>query len=124
MNIVGSPCAPPSNATGYVFNATVVPSGRLGFLSLWPDGEQMPVVSTLNAQDGVAASNMAIVPNVNGSTDALCRQWGDSAYPRYLRILRALANSRRKNTSKIPTPKSQAEIKNAVAVAPVRKESV
>jgi hypothetical protein len=70
VNIVGSPCAPPSNATGYVFNATVVPSGRLGFLSLWPDSEQMPVVSTLNAQDGVAASNMAIVPNLNGSIDA------------------------------------------------------
>ncbi len=70
INIVGSPCAPPSNATGYVFNATVIPSGRLGFLSLWPDSEQMPVVSTLNAQDGFAASNMAIVPNVNGSTDA------------------------------------------------------
>ncbi len=70
VNIVGSPCAPPSNATAYVFNATVVPRGSLGYLSLWPDSEPQPVVSTLNAQDGFAASNMAIVPNVNGSTDA------------------------------------------------------
>jgi uncharacterized repeat protein (TIGR03803 family) len=70
VNIVDSPCAPPSNATAYVFNATVVPHGSLGYLSLWPDSEPQPVVSTLNAQDGFAASNMAIVPNVNGSTDA------------------------------------------------------
>ena len=32
--------------------------------------EQQPVVSTLNAIDGAITSNMAIVPNVNGKTDA------------------------------------------------------
>ena len=70
VNIVNSPCAPPSNATGYVFNATVVPNHRLGYLTLWPDGETQPTVSTLNAYDGFITSNMAIVPNMNGSTDA------------------------------------------------------
>jgi len=30
----------------------------------------MPVVSTLNAIDGAIASNMAIVPNLDGRTDA------------------------------------------------------
>jgi YVTN family beta-propeller protein len=71
VNVVGSQCAPPSTAQGYVFNATVVPSGSLGYLTLWPDGEQnMPVVSTLNAADGFVTSNMAIVPNIDGSTDA------------------------------------------------------
>jgi len=70
VNVVGSPCAPPSNATGYVFNATVVPHQRLGYLTLWPDGETQPGVSTLNAYDGFITSNMAIVPNMNGSTDA------------------------------------------------------
>jgi len=72
VNIVGSACAPPSNAAGYVFNATVVPSGSLGYLTLWPDGSQggQPVVSTLNASDGSITSNMAIVPNIDGSTDA------------------------------------------------------
>ncbi len=39
VNVVGSSCAPSVNAQAYVFNATVVPSGRLGFLTLWPDGE-------------------------------------------------------------------------------------
>lgn len=70
VNVVNSPCEVPSTAQGYVFNATVVPSGQLGYLALWPDGESQPVVSTLNAYDGAVTSNMAIVPNQNGSTDA------------------------------------------------------
>ncbi len=74
VNIVGSPCAPPSNAKAYVFNATVVPSPTLPYLTLWAHGQTMPVVSTLNAYDGFITSNMAIVPNTDGSTDALAAQ--------------------------------------------------
>jgi len=48
-------------------NATVVPSGSLGFLTLWPAGENQPLVSTLNAADGAVTSNMAIVPTSNGN---------------------------------------------------------
>ena len=70
VNVVGSPCAPPSTAQAYVFNATVVPVGELGYLTLWPDTEQQPTVSTLNAPDGAITSNMAIVPNINGKIDA------------------------------------------------------
>ncbi len=70
VNVEGSACAPPSNAAAYVFNATVVPPGSMPFLSLWPDSELQPVVSTLNAVDGFITSNMAIVPNINGSIDA------------------------------------------------------
>ena len=70
VNVVGSVCAPPSSAQAYVFNATVVPSRSLGYLTLWPDGQQQPVVSTLNAADGFITSNMAIVPSTNGSIDA------------------------------------------------------
>jgi hypothetical protein len=70
VNVAGSVCAPPSAAQAYVFNATVVPSTHLGYLTLWPDGEQQPVVSTLNAPDGVITSNMAIVPTNNGAIDA------------------------------------------------------
>ncbi len=65
-----SPCGPPATAEGYVFNATVVPSGSLGYLTLWPDPLQKPTVSTLNALDGAITSNMAIVPNGDGKTDA------------------------------------------------------
>ena len=70
VNVVGSACAPPANAVAYVFNATVVPPGPMLYLTLWPDGEQQPVVSTLNAEDGFITSNMAIVPTNNGSIDA------------------------------------------------------
>ena len=53
-----------------MLNATVVPPGPLGYLTLWPDGEQQPLVSTLNAFDGYITNNMAIVPTENGSIDA------------------------------------------------------
>ncbi len=70
MNVEGSMCAPPSAARGYVLNATVVPPGSLNYLTLWPDGETQPYVSTLNAGDGAITSNMAILPTNNGSIDA------------------------------------------------------
>ncbi len=54
----------------YIFNATVVPPGSMPFLTLWPNLENQPVVSTLNAADGFTTSNMAIVPTNNGSIDA------------------------------------------------------
>ncbi len=70
VNVVDSVCATPSSAQAYVFNATVVPSGYLGYLTLWPDSEGQPIVSTLNAADGWITSNMAIVPSINGKVDA------------------------------------------------------
>jgi hypothetical protein len=63
-------CAPSSSAQAYVFNATVVPSGVLNYLTLWPDGEDQPLASTLNAADGVITSNMAIVSTTNGRIEA------------------------------------------------------
>jgi hypothetical protein len=68
--VESSTCAPSSTAQAYVLNATVVPVGNLSYLTLWPDGESQPVVSTLNAGDGAITSNMAIVPTNNGSIDA------------------------------------------------------
>jgi hypothetical protein len=69
--VLGSPCGVPSQSSGYVFNATVVPVGVLGYLTLWPDGDTQPAVSTLNAYDGAITSNMAIVEAGNqGKVDA------------------------------------------------------
>jgi subtilase family serine protease len=65
-----SACAPPSTAEAYVLNATVVPSGGLGYLTLWPAGQTQPTVSTLNAVDGAITSNMAIVPTYNGNIES------------------------------------------------------
>ena len=70
LTMMYTPCPPPSDATSYAFDATVVPSGPLPYLTLWPDSEQEPVVSTLNAYDGLITSNMAIVLNVDGAVDA------------------------------------------------------
>ena len=70
VDVVDSPCAPPSGAQSYVLNATVVPPGPMLYLTLWPHGETQPNVSTLNAQDGAITSNMAIVSTNDGSIDA------------------------------------------------------
>lgn len=71
VDVLGSPCGVPSQAQAYVFNATALPVGPLGYLTLWPDGISQPVVSTLNASDGAVTSNMAIVPAGNqGKVDA------------------------------------------------------
>jgi len=75
VNVVGSVCAPSSSAEAYVFNATVVPQVPLGYLTLWPDGEPQPVVSTLNAVDGWITSNMAMVPTANGSINAFASNY-------------------------------------------------
>jgi YVTN family beta-propeller protein len=68
--MLAAPCGLSGAAQAYVLNATVVPAGQLGYLSLWPDGTVQPLVSTLNAPDGAITSNMAVVPNVDGSLDA------------------------------------------------------
>ncbi len=70
VDVVNSPCFVPSTVQAYVLNATVVPPGPMLYLTLWPDGEQQPVVSTLNAEDGFITSNMAIVPTIDGDIDA------------------------------------------------------
>jgi hypothetical protein len=75
VNVLGGPCPLPASAEGYVLNATVVPPGPLGYLTLWPNGQPQPVVSTLNAKDGAVTSNMAIVPTTNGEIDSFAFNW-------------------------------------------------
>jgi hypothetical protein len=70
VNVAASGCPAPASAGAYVLNATVVPPGLLGFLTLWPQGAAQPVVATLNAVDGAITSNIAIVPTRNGSVSA------------------------------------------------------
>src|SRR6476646_7724897 len=67
LNVAAASCGAPAAAQSYVLNATVVPPGPLGFLTLWPQGTPKPFVSTLNAGDGAITSNLAIVPSSNGS---------------------------------------------------------
>jgi hypothetical protein len=72
-NVAASGCGAPASAQAYVLNATVVPPGVLGYLTLWPQGATQPVVSTLNANDAAITSNMAIVPTTNGSINAFAQ---------------------------------------------------
>ena len=69
VSVAGSLCTVPAGAQAYVFSATVVPSGLLGYLTLWPQTQAQPLASTLNALDGAVTSNMAIVPTANGFVD-------------------------------------------------------
>jgi hypothetical protein len=70
VNVIGSVCGGTSAAQEYVLNATVVPTGLLGYLTLWPQGTAQPTVSTLNALDGAITNNMAIVPANNTEVSA------------------------------------------------------
>ncbi|MBL8215774.1 MAG: BACON domain-containing protein [Bryobacterales bacterium] len=57
-----SSCGLPADAVAYSVNATVVPSGPLAYLSLYPGGKARPLTSTLNSFDGRVVANAAIVP--------------------------------------------------------------
>ena len=59
--ILSSNCNIPSSAVAYSFNVTAVPNGVLSFLTLWPEGQSRPLVSTLNAPTGTVTANAAIV---------------------------------------------------------------
>ena len=60
FEISSSACGLPPNAFAYAVNATVIPSGRLGALTLYPSGAAIANTSTLTS-DGRQKSNAAIV---------------------------------------------------------------
>ncbi len=68
FGVEASPCAPPSTASAYVLNATLIPKGSFGYLELYPITTLgKPDTSTLNAYDGAITSNMSIVETDNGA---------------------------------------------------------
>jgi len=67
VNVTASTCNVPSTAQAFVFNATVIPPGSLGYITMWPQGQSQPLAATLNALDEAITNNMAIVPTTNGS---------------------------------------------------------
>ena len=70
INVLASVCGGTPVTQAYVFNATVVPTASLGFLTLWPQGTTRPVVATLNALDGAITNNLAVVPTINTQVSA------------------------------------------------------
>lgn len=72
--VLSANCGVPANAQAYSLNATVVPKGPLGYLTLWPTGDEQPVVSTLNSPKGEIVANAAIVPaGTNGAVSAFAQ---------------------------------------------------
>jgi len=71
VTIPSSACDIPSTAEAYSLNVTAIPrTGSLIYLSIWPDGQSQPLVSTLNSWDGSILANAAIVPaGANGAID-------------------------------------------------------
>jgi hypothetical protein len=68
FTVPASGCNVPSSASAYSMNFTVVPDGYLGFLTVWPEGQPQPGVSTLNSWTGKVVANAAIVPaGTNGA---------------------------------------------------------
>jgi Chitobiase/beta-hexosaminidase C-terminal domain/Palmitoyl protein thioesterase len=61
FDIPQSGCGIPSTAVAYSLNATVVPDGELGYLTVYPAGVAQPNVSTLNS-DGRVKANATITP--------------------------------------------------------------
>ncbi|HEV3038782.1 MAG TPA: hypothetical protein VHA33_13485 [Candidatus Angelobacter sp.] len=59
--IPASACNIPSNAVAFSLNFTVVPPGKLSYLTAFPCGEPQPLVSTLNS-DGRIKAVAGIVP--------------------------------------------------------------
>ena len=85
---------------------TVVPQGALSFLSVWPQGQPYPGVSTLNSTGGVTLANAAIVPagTVSGSggrdSPVLC--WKpDRPDSRHRRVLCALEAAARISSANV-----------------------
>ncbi len=60
--IQGGVCGIPSTASAYSLNFTALPRTRsLNYLTAWPDGQPMPMTSTLNAPTGAVTANAALV---------------------------------------------------------------
>ena len=81
-------------AAAYSLNVTVVTKGYLGILSIWPAGQSMPNVSTLNSysNSSTAVANAAIVPaGTNGAINVYVTRC-DRCDPRHQRLLRSAAS--------------------------------
>jgi len=63
-----SSCVVPSTAQAYSLNMAVLPPNQLTWLTIWPNGQSQPTVSTLNdfstgtVVPGRVVANAAIVP--------------------------------------------------------------
>lgn len=64
-------CAVPSDASAVMFNIAVVGPTSQGHLRLYPTGQHLPVIATINFSAGQTRSNNAIVPLGTGGQIAV-----------------------------------------------------
>ena len=75
---IAGTCGIPAEAAAFSLNVTVVPQSFLGYLTIWPAGTSVPLVSTLNSYDGRIKANAAIVPaGSNGAISAFATDTTD-----------------------------------------------
>ncbi|HUO30027.1 MAG TPA: hypothetical protein VMU80_12475 [Bryobacteraceae bacterium] len=60
--VTSSACNVPETAQGYALSLTVLPTGAMPYLTVWPSGQATPLVSTLNDLSGWTVANLALVP--------------------------------------------------------------
>jgi hypothetical protein len=70
FDIPNSACGIPSTAVAYALNATAVPRGALGYLTMFPCGQTQPLTSNLNSLDGRIKAVAAIV--AAGTNSGVC----------------------------------------------------
>jgi len=70
-------CGIPASAAVYSLNVTVVPNGRLGYITVWPAGEVQAFASTMNSPDGRTKANAAIVPAGNNAVSVFASDTTD-----------------------------------------------
>jgi len=61
-------CFVPPNAQAYAVNVTAIPKASLGFLTVWPGGQDRPFTSLLNSPKGLTTANGALLPAGVGNT--------------------------------------------------------
>ena len=75
LPILSSSCHVPATAQAYSLNFTLVPPGPVAYLTVYPTGESLPIVSTLNDPTGAVQANAAIAPaGSGGSIEAFVTQ--------------------------------------------------
>ncbi|MEO8372887.1 MAG: BACON domain-containing protein, partial [Candidatus Solibacter sp.] len=75
FSVTASACGIPATAQAYSLNLTVVPSGTLGALYVWPTGQVQPGVPNLSSTDARVKADMAIVAaGINGSISIAASQ--------------------------------------------------
>ena len=86
--IPNSACGIPTTAAAYSINVTVVPHGFLGYLTVYPTGQSLPLASTLNSYDGRVKANAAIVSAGTGGAICRFRDRHNRRHPGYQRVFR------------------------------------